>query len=459
MNTVVSILTNQFFLLFLTVATGLLIGKIKIKNFSLGVSGGIFTGIVIGWAVTNFAKNAQEGTAGFTAAKRILNTGVVSSVFFTFFLMMFLIAIGLTVGKNIGSIFKRYGIRFVVIGVVIPFVSMVVAVFCLKLAPAIMPGTPVNSFEISGMYSGAMTSTPAYGTALDIVDAMDMGTRFQLLTDEKKAEAIESMVPGHELFQNVDLLNELTAEQTETLSESAKSAVSLGYTVAFPIGVLVIVIMISILPKLFGIDIEKEKEAYQKELLESQVNTKVIPDRPVDFMLFGFVAFLGIILGNISIPLGRFGSFSLGAAGGVLISALIFSYIGKIGNVNFRMDTKSLSMIRDMGLTFFMAVVGLTYGYDVVKSLAGSGLFLAVMAVLVESMAVLVSFLIGRKIFKLNWVILSGAICGGCTSAPGLGAALSSIGNDEPTAGYGAAQPFAILANVLLITIFHQIFF
>ena len=47
-----SVLTNQFFLMFLAIATGLLIGKIKIGSFSLGVSGGIFTGIVIGYFVT-----------------------------------------------------------------------------------------------------------------------------------------------------------------------------------------------------------------------------------------------------------------------------------------------------------------------------------------------------------------------------------------------------------------------
>ena len=41
LKTVNSILTNQFFLMFLSIATGLLIGRIKIKSFSLGVSGGI----------------------------------------------------------------------------------------------------------------------------------------------------------------------------------------------------------------------------------------------------------------------------------------------------------------------------------------------------------------------------------------------------------------------------------
>ena len=121
------------------------------------------------------------------------------------------------------------------------------------------------------------------------------------------------------------------------------------------------------------------------------------------------------------------------------------------------MDSKALGIMYQMGLTFFMAVVGLRYGYDVVTSLMGSGLALAVAAIFVEMTAVLVSFFIGRKLFGLNWIILSGAIAGGCTSAPGLGAAISSIGSEEPTAGYGAAQPFAILANVLLATIFFNI--
>ena len=49
MATLISVLTNQFFLIFLAIALGLLLGKVKIGNFSLGVSGGIFSGIVLGY--------------------------------------------------------------------------------------------------------------------------------------------------------------------------------------------------------------------------------------------------------------------------------------------------------------------------------------------------------------------------------------------------------------------------
>lgn len=415
MTTLISVFTNQFFMIFLAIAIGLLIGKIKIGNFSLGVSGGIFSGIAIGYFAQAWAKGVQEGAPGYASAASVLKTGVVSNLFFTFFLMLFLVSIGVKVGGSIGAIFKKYGVKFVIIGMMIPIISMIVSVAAYHL---VLKGNPsVTEFETIGMFAGAMTSTPAYGTALD---------------------AAGGVVSGDAL-------------------EAASSAISLGYTVAFPIGVLVIVLMISLLPKLFGIDVAAEKLAYEKELKESAGAEKKLKDGPLDFMIIALVAVIGILIGNIKIPLGSFGSFSLGAAGGILVSALVFSYIGQIGPVNFRMDQKGLGILYQTGLTFFMAVIGLRYGYDVINSLMGSGLQLAITAIFVEGIAVLVAFIVGHKIFKINWIILSGAIAGGCTSAPGLGAAISATGSEEPTAGYGAAQPFAILANVLLATLFFSI--
>lgn len=222
MATLISVLTNQFFLIFLAIALGLLLGKVKIGNFSLGVSGGIFSGIVLGYIAQAWAKGVQEGELGYASAASVLKTGVVSNLFFTFFLMLFLVSIGMKVGGSIGAIFKKYGAKFVVIGVMIPVISMAVALVAYHLVFKNSPA--VGEFETIGMFAGAMTSTPAYGTALD---------------------AVGKVVAGDAL-------------------EAASSAISLGYTVAFPIGVLVIVVMISALPKLFGIDVAAEKAAYEK---------------------------------------------------------------------------------------------------------------------------------------------------------------------------------------------------
>lgn len=447
---VISTLTNQFFLMFLAIATGLLIGKIKIKSFSLGVSGGIFTGIIIGYIATNWAHHAQEGTAGYSNATRILSTGVVAQAFFTFFLLLFLVSIGLKVGSTIGSIFKRYGIKFVIIGVIIPVISMVVTVICYNFFLSSNPS--ITAHETVGMYAGAMTTTPGYGTALDASDNVDYARVYEEASAEDKEKMLAKIDSSGALtLDNTPSLNE---EQIETYKSAASAAVSLGYTVAFPIGVLVIVVMLSLIPKVCRIDMAKETELYQKELDAIEDTGKKITPQPLNFMIMALVVVIGIMVGNITIPLGSLGSFSLGDAGGVLLAALILSYIGKIGPLNFRMDPKSLNVIYQMGLIFFMAVVGLRYGYDVVSALAGSGVALAVSAIFVEGIAVIVAYFVGRKLFKLNWLILSGAIAGGCTSAPGLGAAISSTGSEEPTVGYGAAQPFAILANVVLCMLY-----
>lgn len=449
MNYLITVFTNQFFLMFLTIAFGLMIGKIKIGNFSLGVSGGIFSGIIIGYFVTRWAQGVQEGEAAYQTAAGILKNGVVANIFFIFFLLLFLLSIGLKVGGSIGTIFKKYGFKFVVIGVSIPLISMLMAVI---LQLVVLGNNNVTEHETAGMFAGAMTSTPGYGTALDASNAIDYKTMYTEGENKQKEEMLKIIDPSGEL--TVENTTELSAEQANTYKEAMASKVSLGYTVAFPMGVLVIVVLISLLPRIFHIDLEKEKAEYEKEIKQIENKKENEKIQPLNFMTMAVAAVIGIMIGNINIPLGDLGTFSLGTAGGVLLAALILSYIGKIGPLNFRMDPKGLGYLYQMGLTFFMAVVGLRYGYDVVSSLTGSGLILALSAVVVEAVAVIASFFIGHKIFKLNWIILSGAIAGGCTSAPGLGAAISSTGSEEPTTGYGAAQPFAILANVLLATLY-----
>lgn len=443
----ISLFTNQFFLLFVAVTTGMLLGKIKIGNFSLGVSGGIFSGIAIGYFVTLWANQQQKGAESYSKAAGILKSGVIAQPFFTFFLLLFLVAIGLRVGKNMGVIFRKYGVKFVIIGAVIPLVSMLMTVFFLNTVYRGNKG--ISDYETIGMYAGAMTSTPAYGTALDAASSVNVASLYQNGSEQTREDILSKIDPALKSSE----VDQLTEEQVAGYRKTAEAGISLGYTVAFPFGVLVIVIMISILPRIFGIEVKKEAEDFQKEMVK-EGNTSNLPDKKLDFASIGIVVLIGFLIGSINIPLGILGKFSLGTAGGVLLSALVLSHIGKVGPISFRMEDKALGVLSQMGLTFFMAVVGLRYGFDVISALTGSGLVLALTAIGVEAVAVLVAFIIGRKCFKLNWVLLSGAICGGCTSAPGLGAAISSLGSDEPSTGYGAAQPFAILANVLLTTIF-----
>lgn len=92
-----------------------------------------------------------------------------------------------------------------------------------------------------------------------------------------------------------------------------------------------------------------------------------------------------------------------------------------------------------------------------IDSLTGPGLYLAFSSLFIGSVAMIIGFLAGRYPFKINWVMLSGAIWGGMTSTPGLGAAIDSIGCDEPVAGYGAVYPFALLGMVVFSILLNHI--
>jgi putative transport protein len=119
------------------------------------------------------------------------------------------------------------------------------------------------------------------------------------------------------------------------------------------------------------------------------------------------------------------------------------------------MDSEILGVIRKISLTFFLAIIGLRYGFDVFQAVASAGTILAGIGIIVGSMAILSGFLIGRYIFRINWIMLAGAICGGMTSTPGLGAAIEALDSNDPAAGYGATYPFALMGVVIFTIIMH----
>lgn len=133
--------------------------------------------------------------------------------------------------------------------------------------------------------------------------------------------------------------------------------------------------------------------------------------------------------------------------------ALVLGYLGRLGPFHFRMDSRVLQVVQNLGLAFFLAIVGLKYGYKAMET----GLYLAVVSVVVAAAAMITAFLVGRYILKLNWVMLSGAICGGMTSTPGLGSAIDALKSDDPAAGYGATYPFALLGMVIFTIVLHTL--
>ncbi len=463
-----SLVMSPFVLLFLAVFLGLLFGKIKIGQFKFGFSGALFAGIALGWSVLTYAKSIVSSGATNKTAQQLVNNGVISTDLFNLFLILFIAAVGLLAGKDLKGVLKKYGAKLIIIGFVITFTGVAITYGFLAT------NKQYNPHQVSGIYAGALTSSPGLAASLDAAKehGNEIVAEYNSMSPEDKDKVLKMIDKSGKLTS--ENTTELTDDQKAAVVKATQADVSSGFTAAFPFGVVSIILSVVLIPKIFRIDVEKEKEEFAKSMKEASRNDgeamkeaaidsektkkKSVKEAGFDLVAFALVCFVGYFLGAINIPLGKLGHFSLGTPGGVLMSALIFSNVGSIGIINFRMDGKVLSSIRQLGLVCFLATVGLTYGYDVINIFAGAGIWLAMMGLVVVLASILMGFVVGRYVFKLNWVILAGAICGGMTSTPGLGAAVDAIGSDDAATGYGATYPFALLCKVLFITILYRLF-
>jgi putative transport protein len=163
---------------------------------------------------------------------------------------------------------------------------------------------------------------------------------------------------------------------------------------------------------------------------------------------------IGIVLGAIvgiapiGLPGGR--SFSLGLAGGSLLVALMLGHFGRVGGVVGFVPRASRLLMSELGLIFFLADAGTKAGASLLPVLRQYGFTLVLAGLMVKSAAIAVGYLAARRWFKMDIPTSLGAICGGMTSTPGLGAITSKTENRDPVISYAATYPIALILMTLL---------
>ena len=452
----VGFIFNSLVLLFFTMTLGNLFGDIKFKKFNFGITGTLFIGLFVGYFLTKYAVTIPEGSKFFTKAQNVLKGNIIDSSIMNLSLLIFIVGTGLLAAKDMKYAITKFGKQFVILAIFIPFVGAVASYGFSKALKNMSP------YQITGTYTGALTSSA--GLAAATVPTLQPRTTAQILAIINNAKERDAKLKNEAIPEKMTVENttSLSAEDTEIYVTEAKAGVGVGHSIGYPFGVLFLILGINFIPRMFRFDVEKEKEKYfaQKKIdlsniKDSEKNT--IPEVKMDFVGFSIAAFLGYLLGSIKIAMGPLGTFSLGSIGGAIIVALILGSIGKIGPINFRMDSVVLGKMRTYFLSIFLAGTGLNYGFRVVEAVTGDGIMIAVVSALGAILSVLFGFLLGHYVFHVNWTLLSGAITGGMTSAPGLGAAIDALDSDEPAISYGATQPLATLCMVIFSIIIHKL--
>jgi putative transport protein len=175
-----------------------------------------------------------------------------------------------------------------------------------------------------------------------------------------------------------------------------------------------------------------------------------VQDRATDVTDMMVVA-TGIVAGAlIGLPAFHIGGVEIGLSlpVGVLLGGLVCGWLRSVKPGMFgRVPGPTLWIFESIGLTGFVAVVGLNAGPDFVQGLKSSGLSLVAAGAITITASLLIGVMLGKWLFKMHPGVLLGVCAGGCTATPALAAVQEAARSAVPSIGYGVAYA---VGNVLL---------
>ena len=391
----ISGITFLVFCIMAILAIGYAVGRITIKGISLGSAGVFLVALVFGCL---FYGKLEEQLPNYTtnALKIVENLG----------LILFVSSVGFIAGPKFFSNMKKNFTSYVLLGLVIIVTGALVAVGCVYIGK-LMGETDMERLSaiVSGLFAGALTSTPAFSAAKASVASSEM-----------------------------------------------EQLVSVGYGIAYIFGVIGVVLFVQLMPKILKVNMDEEREklvAAETATASKKSTGKLIELDDFGIAPFAIAAVIGIFIGMIKIPLSAKGldgtTFSLTTTGGCLLASLVFGHFGKIGKVNIMPSVTTLKVFRELGLVLFLMGAGISGGARFVQEFK---IDYFVYGALMTIIPMIIGFIFAKYILKISILNILGSITGGMTSTPALGTLIHVAGTEDVAAAYAATYPIALVAVV-----------
>jgi len=394
--------------IFVIAALGYLLGRITIKGVSLGTAGVFIVALVYG-ALFFDKVEAALTSGGVTyvsnGLKIVENMGLV----------LFVTAVGFIAGPNFFKNLKKNFTSYILLGLIIILSGGLACVGCYYIGRGAEADPKQFMAMLDGLLSGSLTTTPGFSAA--------------------KA-TVESLYGA----------NPEIAAQYE-------AAVTVGHGIAYLFGVVGVVLFVQLIPKFVKADMDKERALLSSVDVgeKKEYKGKLIDIDGMGLAAFGLAAAVGLLLGSIKIPLSAEGlsgtTFSLGATGGTLITALVFGHFGHFGPINVIPSKKVLEVLRELGLMLFLIGAGVAGGAEFIAYFKPVYFLYGVIMTIVP---MIIGYFFARKVLKLSLLNSLGSITGGMTSTPALGTLIQVAKTDEVASAYAATYPISLLVVVLV---------
>ena len=168
-----------------------------------------------------------------------------------------------------------------------------------------------------------------------------------------------------------------------------------------------------------------------------------------------FSIFIGLILGLLlgSIPFAIPGMsipVKLGIAGGPIIVGILMGAYGSRIHLNTYTTRSANLMLRQMGLTIYLAGLGLSAGPGFFETVfQPEGLLWILLSFLMAIVPVLIVGFIATKFCKTSYASNIGMLCGAMANPIALNYALSTVEDDEPSVAYATVYPVEMFLHVI----------
>ena len=174
------------------------------------------------------------------------------------------------------------------------------------------------------------------------------------------------------------------------------------------------------------------------------------PSTGTDLLTLSAGMVIGLLIGQINVPVGSF-SVGLGNAGGLLLSGIFVSSI--VSRLRFFGSTPNAArnILEDLGLVTFIAIVGINAGATLLAQLTGAiAVKIFLVGFIASTIPPFITWAIGYHLFKINPAVLMGGVAGSRSHSGPCREAAKEIGSSVPWVGF----PVGYAISGVLYTVF-----
>jgi putative transport protein len=170
------------------------------------------------------------------------------------------------------------------------------------------------------------------------------------------------------------------------------------------------------------------------------------------YISIGLGMALGLLLGAVRFPVPGVGSVALGLSG-VLIVALVLGRQRRTAGLNWTLPASANLVLRNLGLTVFLAQVGMASGPKFAAAVADTGLLMLGLGAIVLVGLVVPVLVLGLFVFRMSYDDVAGIVAGSCGNAAILAFANKQVPNDRPDVSYAMIFPGMTIVKILFVSI------